>query len=73
MDRDAKELELRIAGSNKPGAVEAIEAAIRGLDPDAHIRIDQATGIVHAFTYRDTLEITDALSRAGFEPTAMTL
>jgi copper chaperone len=67
-----KELELRIAGAGLPGWEAAVEAAIRGLDPTAHARLDAATGIVHVITTCDTLDLTDAITRAGFEATAMT-
>jgi copper chaperone CopZ len=71
--RPQKELEMRVAGADNPGCAGAIEAAVRAIDPDAHIRVDPATGIVHAFTSCDTLEVADAIARAGFEPSAMTL
>ena len=70
---ERKELELRVKGADKPGSAGQIEAALRAIDPEARVRIDPATGIVHAFTSRDTLELTEALSRAGFEPSAMTM
>jgi copper chaperone len=69
---DDKELELRIAGAGTPGWEAAIEAAIRGLDPHAHARLDAETGIVHVKTTCDTLDLTDAIMRAGFEASAMT-
>lgn len=70
---ERKELELRVKGADRPGCAGQIEAAVRAIDPEARIRIDPATGIVHAFTSCETLELTEALSRAGFEPSAMTL
>jgi copper chaperone len=67
-----KELELRIAGAGKPGWEAAVEAAIRGLDPQAHARLDAVTGIVHVTTRCEALDLTDAITRAGFDATAMT-
>jgi hypothetical protein len=50
-----------------------VETALRELDPQATVRLDPATGILHAMTCRDTLEVVAALSKAGFEAKAMTL
>jgi copper chaperone len=71
-DDGRKELELRIAGAGLPGWEAAVEAAIRDLDPDAHARLDAATGIVHVTTRCEALDLTDAITRAGFDATAMT-
>jgi copper chaperone len=68
-----KELELRIDGAERPGCAEAIQTALQAIDPEARIRVDPATGIVHAFTTCETLELTDAITRAGFQASAMTL
>ena len=68
-----KELELRIEGAERPGCAEAIQKAVQAIDPEVRIRIDPATGIVHAFTTCETLEMTEAVNRAGFTASAMTL
>jgi hypothetical protein len=36
------------------------------------MRVDAETGIVHVKTTCDTLDLTDAITRAGFEASAMT-
>lgn len=71
MDEVVREVEMRVAGAGRPGCMEAVTRAIQALDPDATVRLDPATGILHALTRRETLEVTDALTRAGFEVTGM--
>jgi hypothetical protein len=73
MSDEAREIEMRVDGVTSPDSLRPVEAAIRALDPGATVRLDQATGIIHATTRRDTLEVVAALSGAGFEATAMTL
>ena len=67
-----KELELRIAGTGDRATAAAIESAIKAFDPQARVRVDPETGIVHAVTGCEALELTEALAKAGFEATAMT-
>ncbi|NNM72481.1 heavy metal transporter [Enterovirga aerilata] len=73
MSDELREIETRVDGVTRPDCLAPIEAAIRSLDPEARVRFDPATGIVHALTRRDTLEIVAALSGAGIEAKAMTL
>jgi hypothetical protein len=73
MSDDLREIEMRVEGVSRPESLGPVEAAIRSLDPDATVRLDPATGIVHATTRRDTLEVVAALSGAGLEVKAMTL
>ncbi|MDB5558072.1 MAG: hypothetical protein JWQ36_1006 [Enterovirga sp.] len=73
MSDDVREIEMRVEGVSAPDAVGPVASAIRALDPQATVRLDPATGIVHAMTRRDTLEVVAALAKAGFEARAMTL
>jgi hypothetical protein len=73
MSDDVREIEMRVEGVSAPDAVGPVASAIRALDPHATVRLDPATGIVHALTGRDTLEVVAALAKAGFEARAMTL
>jgi hypothetical protein len=72
MDEVVREIEMRIAGAGKPGFIDDVTGVIQALDPGAKVRLDPATGIVHALSRRETLEVTDALTRAGYECTGMT-
>ena len=73
MSDDVREIEMRVEGVSDAGGIGPVESAIRTLDPEATIRFDPATGIIHALTRRDTLEVVAALSSAGLEAKAMTL
>jgi hypothetical protein len=73
MSDDLREIEMRVEGVSTPDGLGPVETAIRACDPDATVRLDPATGIIHAMTRRDTLEVVAALSKAGFEASAMTL
>ncbi len=67
---ERSEIELRIDGGGS-GAEDRIRRALAGLDPDAAVRMDAETGIAHLVTRADTLDVVDALRRAGLEATAM--
>lgn len=73
MSDDVREVEMRVEGVSTPDGLGPVEAAIRKLDPGATVRLDPATGIIHAMTARDTLEVVAALTDAGIEASAMTL
>ena len=73
MSDDVREIEMRVEGVFTPEDLGPVEAAIRKLDPGATVRLDPATGIIHAMTSRDTLEVVAALTDAGIETSAMTL
>jgi len=73
MSDDVREIEMRVEGVSAPDQLGPVEAAIRSLDPGATVRLDPATGIIHAMTGRDTLEVVAALSQAGLDARAMTL
>ena len=68
---ERSEIELRVDGV-APGGEEPVRRALEGVDPDAAVRIDGTTGIAHILTRADTLDIVDALRRAGLDATAMT-
>ena len=68
---EKSEIELRI-DEVAPGGQDRILRALAGIDPDASVRIDAGTGIAHLVTRADTLDVVDALRRAGLDCTAMT-
>ena len=73
MSDERREIEMRVEGVSGPEDIAGVEQAIRALDPEATVRVDPATGIIHAVTCRDTLEVVAALAAAGLEARAMTL
>ncbi len=73
MSDEQREIEMRVEGVSRPEDLGRVEAAIRSCDPGATVRLDPETGIIHAASRRDTLEVVAALSKAGLEAKAMTL
>ncbi len=67
---DTREVELRLDGA--ADAMPRVEELLRQADPRASVRLDPLTGILHVATSLDTLEVTAALARAGYDATAMT-
>ena len=72
MDEDRGEVTMKVDGLRGPGCAEAVRRAIRGLDPDAEVHVDLGRGQVSAKTRADTLEVTAALTKPGYNATAMT-
>lgn len=72
MADDRMELEMRIEGLGTAAGQQGAERALQALDPGATLRVDDASGIAHVTTTCQTLEVEDALTRAGFEVTAAT-
>ena len=65
-----KEVELRLDGAAE--AAPRVEELLRQVDPGCGVRFDPRTGVLHITTSLDTLEVTAALARAGYDATAMT-
>jgi hypothetical protein len=73
MSDEIREIEMRVEGPSGPERADAILRVVRQLDPAATVRVDPDTGIVHATTWRDTLEVVAALTAAGLDATATTM
>ena len=63
---------MKLDGMKGEGCEEAVRRAIRALDPQAQVRIERERGQVSATTRADTLEVTAALAKTGYNATAMT-
>jgi copper chaperone len=66
------EVVVKVDGMRDEGCAEAVRRAIRALDPHATVQSDRERGQVSAMTGADTLEVTAALTKAGYNATAMT-
>ena len=66
-----REIMMRVDGMRTEGCADAVRRTIRRLDPEAQVHIDIARGLVSATTCADTLEVTDALTKAGYNATGM--
>ena len=72
MDEIRNEMVMKVDGMRGEGCVEAVRNTIRALDPEAQVQVDLGRGQVSARTRADTLEVTAALTRAGYNATGMT-
>ena len=72
MDEVRGEVVMKVDGLKDKGCAEAVRRAIRGLDPEAEVHVDLDRGQVTAKTRADTREVTAAVSKAGYNATAMT-
>ena len=72
MEPDRTELTMKVEGMTCEGCSEAVRRTIRRLDPEAEVAIDLAHGRVTAVTRAQSLDIAQALDKAGYTATAMT-
>lgn len=72
MDSERHDFILRVDGLAREGAVEAVRAALRRLDPEAELTADPGHETVTVRTVAQSLDVAQAISRAGFEARAMT-
>ena len=72
MDEERNELLMQVEGMTCQGCVEAVTKTIRRLDPGAQVEVDLAHGRVAVTTRAQSLDVAQALTRAGYTATAMT-
>ena len=72
MEEDRKELMMQVDGMTCAGCAEAVRNVVRRLDPEAEVAVDLPHGRMTARTRAQSLEVADALTRAGYEARAMT-
>jgi copper chaperone len=70
---ERKELIMQVDGMACGGCVEAVTAAVRRLDPTAEVAVDLPHGRVTIHTFAQSLEVAEALNKAGYEAKGMTL
>ncbi len=68
---ELREVIMKVDGMRGEGCAETVRRTIRKLDPEAQVHIDLGRGQISARTRADTLEVTDALTRAGYNATGM--
>jgi copper chaperone len=74
VQEERKELIMDIAGMAGRDGVEAVTKAIRLLDPSAEVAaVDLEHGRITVHTCAQSLEVSEALRKAGYEPKGMTL
>ena len=72
MDEERSELLMQVEGMTCQGCVEAVTKTIRRLDPGAQVEVDLAHGRVAVTTRAQSLDVAQALTKAGYTATAMT-
>ncbi|WP_232628200.1 heavy-metal-associated domain-containing protein [Methylobacterium sp. Leaf118] len=66
------DLMMRVDGMTCEGCAEAVRRTIRRLDPEAQVSVDVARGRVTATTCAQSLDVAQALTKAGYAASAMT-
>ena len=72
MNQSPIELTMRVDGMTCQGCAEAVRRTIHRLDPDAEVAVDVEHGRVTATTRAQSLDVAQALTKAGYTATAMT-
>lgn len=72
MNQSPIELTMRVDGMTCQGCAEAVRRTIRRLDPNAEVAVDVEHGRVTATTRAQSLDLAQALTKAGYTATAMT-
>ncbi len=68
---EVREVIMKVDGMTCEGCADKVRRTIRQLDPEAQVHIDLDRGQVSARTRADTLEVTDAITKAGYNATGM--
>ena len=66
-----REIIMKVDGMTCEGCADTVRRTIEKLDPKAQVHIDLGRGQVNARTRADTLEVTDAITKAGYNATGM--
>ena len=72
MEDNRKDLLMQVDGMTCDGCVKAVTRTIHRLDPTAQVDVDLEHGRAHIVTKAQAVEVSDALTQAGYEARAMT-
>jgi copper chaperone len=72
MEESRKELLMQVNGMTCDGCVKAVTRTVQRLDPTAQVDVDLEHGRAHILTNLQAVEVSDALTKAGYEARAMT-
>lgn len=73
MEESRKELLMQVDGMTCQGCVDAVTRTIQRLDPGAEVGVDLAHGRVRVITQAQALEVSQAITKAGYDARAMTM
>ena len=69
---ETRDVMMKVDGMTCDGCAETVRRTVQKLDPQAQVMVDLVRGQVTATTKADTLEVTAAITKAGYNATAMT-
>jgi copper chaperone len=72
MEEPRKDLLMQVDGMTCEGCVNAVTRTIRRLDPGAEVDVDLAHGRVRVTTIAQSLDVAQAINKAGYDAHAMT-
>jgi copper chaperone len=72
MEEPRKELLMQVDGMTCQGCVNAVTKTVQRLDPAAEVDVDLAHGRARVLTTAQSLDVAQALTKAGYETRAMT-
>ena len=70
---ERKELIMRVEGMTGQGCADAVTDAIRRLDRSAEVAVDLDHRRITVRTFAQSLEVAEALAKAGYPAKGMTL
>jgi copper chaperone len=73
MEEPRKELLMQVEGMTCSGCANAVKRTVHRLDPSAEVEVDLAHGRVRVVTCAQALEVSQAITKAGYEARAMTM
>ena len=68
---EVREVTMKVDGLKGDGCADAVRRTIGHLDPEAQVHIDVGRGRINVRTRLDTLEVADALTKAGYNATGV--
>jgi copper chaperone len=72
MEEPRKDLLMQVDGMTCQGCVNTVTKTIRKLDPSAEVALDLDHGRVRVSTIAQSLDVAQALAKAGYDAHAMT-
>jgi copper chaperone len=72
MEEPRKELLMQVNGMTCQGCADSVKETVRKLDAGAEVDVDLEHGRVRVLTTAQSVEVAQAIDRAGYEATAMT-
>jgi copper chaperone len=73
MKEPRKDLLMQVEGMTCQGCVTAVTKTIQRLDPSAEVEVDLDHGRVRVATRAQALEVSQAITKAGYDARAMTM